>query len=651
MGIGFRDFYDLGAIRSEPNHTNDIVVYWNSTEEKADRVTSTLVTRLQWKRHFGVDKNFGLAKVTLLERLMNMLFGLLAPLLVANGMITMVPLLISQPIEDIAGEARPYMISCTLSLLAYWIASFLVDFAIWVATTTIVWAIFLIAQMQSLIDNAFNVWYGFIMTGPSFVLSIYCLSFCFSDSASAARQVFIAMSTILFVPMIIDIVIEDGLAELDWVYALFPFLHIQRLLTHMLVNLGVWSQGLGYYWKYNMTQPALFMQWVDILIYAGILWVIEYARVYIQRGGARRSFGDYGDFFKQEKARHPVTDEARAMEEEVANTHMGYAVRISNCSRLFFNTSGDPIPAVNCVSLGVKEGSLFGFLGANGAGKTTLIKMITSFLPPSDGVIEILGRNIQEYNDPTLLSICPQFNTHLFNELTPREHFVVFSLLFQLSPDAARSASDRLINLLELEELQHKPIRELSGGDVRKLAIALSFLGPARIILLDEPTASLDPVARHRVHEMIASFRGEKTFMLCTHLLSEAESLCDTISIMIKGCVYTVGSPEYLSNKFGMEFKVDIMLIDESEQSAKSCDKFMRERLPTATLAIMRPTARMYNVPAADITLPRLFTIMEEGRQAESGFNYYTCSSSSLERVFMEIVRMSETDDAVIVGD
>jgi ABC-type multidrug transport system ATPase subunit len=186
---------------------------------------------------------------------------------------------------------------------------------------------------------------------------------------------------------------------------------------------------------------------------------------------------------------------------------------------------------------------------------------------------------------------------------------------------------------------------------VRKLAIALSFLGPAKIVLLDEPTASLDPVARHHVHEMIVDYKGEKTFMLCTHLLSEAETLCDMISIMIKGCVYTVGSPGYLSDKFGTEYKVDVMLKDETEETGRKCDEFFQAALPSAKLSITRPKARIYNVPANELTLPQLFTAMEKGKQGDGGFTYYTCSSSSLERVFMEIVRMSECDDIVFQGD
>jgi ABC-type multidrug transport system ATPase subunit len=135
--------------------------------------------------------------------------------------------------------------------------------------------------------------------------------------------------------------------------------------------------------------------------------------------------------------------------------------------------------------------------------------------------------------------------------MTPYEHFYLYSKLFMIESEEAKNTYDRLVEVLELEEVLDKPLRDLSDGEVRKLSIALSFYGPAEIILLDEPTANLDPVARHHVHEMISELKGQKTFMLCTHLLSEAESLCDMISIMIKGCVYTCGSPQYLSSKFG----------------------------------------------------------------------------------------------------
>ena len=174
------------------------------------------------------------------------------------------------------------------------------------------------------------------------------------------------------------------------------------------------------------------------------------------------------------------------------------------------------------------------------------------------------------------------------------------------------------------------------------MAIALSFLGPAQIILLDEPTASLDLVARHSVHDMI-------DIMLCTHLLSEAEFLCDTISIMVKGCVYTCRTSQYLTQKFGTDFKIDVMLNDKLPKTEEKCDKFFREKLPAAGLTIKRPKASIYSIPAANQPLSQLFKVMQEGEDSDSGISYFTCSSSSLERVFMEIVHMSEHDDIALV--
>ena len=118
------------------------------------------------------------------------------------------------------------------------------------------------------------------------------------------------------------------------------------------------------------------------------LWMIEMYRLKIQRSLAKKSFKNNATFLKQLKEKHHNSEETLEMEQKVINSH-DFAVRVEKVSRLFINTAGEPIAAVNCVSLGVDEGSIFGFLGANGAGKTTLIRMITGSLPVSDGSIEI----------------------------------------------------------------------------------------------------------------------------------------------------------------------------------------------------------------------------------------------------------------------
>lgn len=153
------------------------------------------------------------------------------------------------------------------------------------------------------------------------------------------------------------------------------------------------------------------------------------------------------------------------MEKAIFPSH-DWAVRVENASRLFINTAGKPVPAVNCATLGAKKDSIFGFLGANGEGKTALIRMITGTLPVSDGNSEILGQNIDEIDDRTNLLICPQFNTHLCFKMT-RENFLLYGLLFEMDDIELQEISPKPMEGTKLFRFFDTPIRDLSAG-VRK---------------------------------------------------------------------------------------------------------------------------------------------------------------------------------------
>jgi ABC-type multidrug transport system ATPase subunit len=189
-----------------------------------------------------------------------------------------------------------------------------------------------------------------------------------------------------------------------------------------------------------------------------------------------------------------------------------WAAWIINCSRWFLHTSGEPIPAVNLVALGLKDDSLFGFRAGNGACKTRLIKVITSLLPPSDRTIEIFGEGISLTNDPIVLLIYHQLNIHRCEGLSLSGHFIMDSVLCH---ESAIAQIDRLLADMESESVKTKSIQESNGRDARKLAIALSFLDSGKFILFDESTASFSLIAHRRVDEMILHFKSENLFLLC----------------------------------------------------------------------------------------------------------------------------------------
>ena len=220
--------------------------------------------------------------------------------------------------------------------------------------------------------------------------------------------------------------------------------------------------------------------------------------------------------------------------------------------------------------------------------------MITGDLPPSAGEIKLFGTKIEEIEDKTIISICPQIYNQLFLYLTPREHFRICSLLYQINDDDDfDDVIDDLISGMELDDFDNVPVKELSLGDARELGVALSFFGPSKLLILDEPTASLDPIAFRCVQQMILEHKGEKTFMMCPHILSEAEFMCDEISIMVRGNIFTIGSPQYLTEKFGKEYRIDIELDDASIECHRIVRDFFIYNLSEAQSTIQRPKSRI----------------------------------------------------------
>jgi ABC-type multidrug transport system fused ATPase/permease subunit len=281
-------------------------------------------------------------------------------------------------------------------------------------------------------------WYVITVAGLSFILFTYCMSFMFDSIASATRISFMTFVVLLLIPFVVISCRGwiDNPLWLDAVYSLIPHLSINQLYMLILMNMGPFSQPFKFYWTERKAALIyLVMEFVDIVLYTVILTVIERYRRGIESSAAKRRFDDYAEYFEKVRAEHEFAPEVQEMEDLIKASH-DFAVRIDSVSRLFFDSEGNPIPAVNSVSLGVRQGALFGFLGANGAGKTTLIRMITGLLPISNGHIEVNGRDIGEFHDPTAISICPQFNNHLCYEMTVMEHFELYGMIFQMDVDA-----------------------------------------------------------------------------------------------------------------------------------------------------------------------------------------------------------------------
>ena len=206
--------------------------------------------------------------------------------------------------------------------------------------------------------------------------------------------------------------------------------------------------------------------------------------------------------------------------------------------------------AVINLNLEIKKGELFSLLGVNGAGKTTTIKMLSTLSNPSSGDIFIKGENLKENPNKIkrIMNLSPQ-ETAIAPNLTVKENLLFMAGVYQIEDKTLKV--NKLLNTFKLEEIQNKKAGLLSGGQKRKLSIALALTNDPEILFLDEPTLGLDVLSRRELWKTIEELKGKTTIILTTHYLEEAESLSDRIGIMVNGKLSSVGTAKELINLSG----------------------------------------------------------------------------------------------------
>ena len=208
---------------------------------------------------------------------------------------------------------------------------------------------------------------------------------------------------------------------------------------------------------------------------------------------------------------------------------------------------GDKV-AVDNLSLTIKDGELFSLLGVNGAGKTTTIKMLTTLIKPTNGMVKVMGfSSVKERHlIRRVINVSPQ-ETAIAPNLT-----VIENLDFMAGVYGIKKKKEIISNLVrdfKLEEVLKQKAKTLSGGYQRRLSIAISLINNPNVLFLDEPTLGLDVIARQELWDIIRKLKKEKTIILTTHYMEEAESLSDRIGIIDKGKLIEVGTPKDLLKK------------------------------------------------------------------------------------------------------
>ena len=200
------------------------------------------------------------------------------------------------------------------------------------------------------------------------------------------------------------------------------------------------------------------------------------------------------------------------------------------------------VEAVRSISFAIPAGQVFGLLGPNGSGKSTTIKMILGLLHPTAGTLEVLGATPRCTRVKSRIGYLPE-ESYLYPHLTPQETLAFYARLFPLPAAEARRRIAELLDMAGLAHARHRPVGEFSKGMARRLGLAQALLNDPDLVILDEPTAGLDPQGTRQVKDLILALAARgKTVLLTSHLLADVEDVCQQVAILFGGRILAQGT-------------------------------------------------------------------------------------------------------------
>ncbi len=284
------------------------------------------------------------------------------------------------------------------------------------------------------------------------------------------------------------------------------------------------------------------------------------------------------------------------------------------------------VAALQAVDFEIGAGEIFGLLGPNGAGKTTTLECLTGLRTPDTGELRIGGFDLRQQPGPAKEKIGVVLqSTALPDQITPREALRLFGSFYR-----ERTAPTALLERFALTDKADARFHTLSGGQRQRLALALAFVNRPDVVVLDEPTAGLDPQARHELHEEIVRMKREgHTVLLSTHHLEEAEEWCDRVAILIRGRIVATGAPAELVARSSARQTVTLV-------SAPTIEQGLLAALPGVENLRCENGVASFRTAQATVTLAALTALLN---MRKSEIVDLQVRKASLEEVFLGLAR------------
>ena len=301
--------------------------------------------------------------------------------------------------------------------------------------------------------------------------------------------------------------------------------------------------------------------------------------------------------------------------------------------------SYDSVNVVDDLVLSVKSGQVFGFLGPNGAGKSTTIKLLTTLIPASSGTISILGEDavtnpMKIRHKIGVVLQQPSYEPTLSVEKSLEK----YGMMWDISKTERKKRMEQLLIDFDLTEIRKKRNEDLSIGQRRRVQVAREFMHDMELLFLDEPTVGLDPSARRKLLNYLKNkVKTGLTIFYTTHILSEAEYLCDKIAIIDKGKILTVDSPDDLKNQFGKEKTIKIHLLKKQSD----IDSLLVD-IPDYEINFDTGTTIIIHSEQSELILLRVLKILNENN---IDIEDLSAVPTNLEEIFLKMMRENASNN------
>lgn len=584
----------------------------------------------------------------------------------------------------------------------FWLATFVWDYFNFLIPSALVVVVIVAFQMDGFSSgvNPGFIFLGLLLYGWSVLPSTYLLSFFFSKGSSGfvwstVINIFTGTASALAILILKtpQLNLMDLANRLEWFfYILFPNFCFEKTLQDLyanyqnselckVVNPGgcsnrtnpccpdtcgdncLMTQQDVFSWNYPGIGRSLTFMAIQGLVFFLVLFVVESDII----NSIKRELSPQVLLVDDDTSIHPSNSNLREDDDDVSEEKSNVLkldrselasddnVLVLKC--LTKRYSGNFL-AVNKLCLKVPRGECFGLLGINGAGKTSTFKMLTGDEMITGGNVFIRGIDVARHLAQTRKHVgyCPQFDA-LIDQMTVKENLELHARLRGIPQKKIEKLIIDLTNKLTLFNYINEMAGKLSGGNKRKLGVAIALVGDPLLVFLDEPSAGMDPVARRELWNSVSAVRDSgSTIILTSHSMEECEALCTRLAIMVNGRFKCLGSPQHLKSKFGAGYSVVLktsQILDQSTNSLliRDAKEFVMKQFPGSTVEFEGEGMLNYRIEKSTpgATLGNIFGLLESSKELLK-LDDYSVGQATLEQIFINFARTQRSDEELRKG-